>query len=250
MRNQSVSKKPATDGQKNDVLITVIQATTKMLPSITFDEAETISSDKSVFINAVTRALEPFIRTKSADFWFDDQARFYKEVFGLDCDYSSVKAPVSRDGFNWMIVADERITTEMTNNKCRERFPFWRWTDTSFDKIVTHNDRSEKDGTYAIWLRDTVEADEIHKNKSANDIQAAGIKGVTLREQLLLVLWHHWKYGKYLDIVNITLCTGSRCCSDGSVPDCYWAPDHHRVSVDWCFPGLLLSRIRCREVVS
>ncbi|MEK9167183.1 MAG: hypothetical protein AAB613_00335 [Patescibacteria group bacterium] len=249
MRNQTVSIRMATEKQKEGIRGTVNGALGEIFELLTHADAQAIAGAQGEIVTGVRKVFEPFIRTRATSYWLDVMARFTKEVFGLDCDYSNVRVPVSREGFNWMLVADERVTTEMAAKKCAELLPFWRWTNTSLDEVVTHNDRSEKDGTYAIWLHDTVEADEIHKNKSANDIQAAGIKGVTLREQLLLVLWYHWKFGKFLDIVNITLCTGSRY-SDGGVPNCYWGPDSREVDVYWYDPGDRDDNLRCREVVS
>lgn len=239
----------ATEEQKEGIRGTVYSALGKIFGSLTFRDAQACAGAQSEIVAGVRKAFEPFITTKSALYWLDEKESFYQEVFGLDCDFSSVRVPVSREGFGWLLVADKCVTTEMAAAKCKERFPFWRLIDESYDAVVTHNDRSEKDGTYAIWLRDTVEADEVHKNKSANDIQAAGIKGVTLREQLLLVLWYHWKFGKFLDIVNTTLCTGSRY-SDGGVPSCRWSPDYRKVDVYRCNVAYRYDDLRCREVVS
>lgn len=250
MRNQTVLTKLATDGQKDDIRTTVLHATSTMLQSMTFAEAESIQSDKSVLNNAITRALEPFIRTKSVQYWFDQWSRFYQEVFGLECDYSELRAPASQEGFGWLVAADHRISTQQAFEKCLERFGAWKYYSDSLDKAIPTNDRSEKNGDYAVWFRDRVEADEEHKSKSANSIWTAALTGCTVRERLLLELFYEWKNpGKHLDLQNITICTGSRY-SDGDVPDVLWSSDGRRgVVVSAVDPGSANGYWRCREVV-
>lgn len=253
MRNQTVSIKMATEEQKEGIRGTVNSAIGEIFERLTHADAQAMAGAQGEVIAGVRKAFEPFILTKSAHYWLDEMKRFYQEVFFLRRDFSSVPVPVSREGFNWLLIVDRMITTEVVVGKCRERIDFLQdWDDTdppSFDEFVVHNDRSEKDGTYAIRLRGTVEADEIHKKKSANDIQAAGIKGVTLCEQLLLMLWYHWKYGKFLDVVNITLCSGSRY-SVVDEPHHYWSPGLGKGDVDWYGPVASRVGLRCREVVS
>lgn len=177
-------------------------------------------------------------------------ARFYKEVFDLECDFSKLRAPVSLEGFNWLLVADKRVTTEMAFQKCKERFTAWKYVERELDVAIPTNDRSEASGDYAIWLRDRVEADEEHKSKSADDLSQAGIKGITTRERLLLELWYEWKNrSQHLDIENWTLCSGSRD-GDGSVPDVGWDSDGRELGVGWYDRDDRDSGLRCREVVS
>lgn len=251
MRNQTVSTKLATDGQKDDLLATAIQAVSKMFRSMTFEEAEALQSNKSVLNNAINKALEPFIRTKSVQYWFDQWTYFYTEVFGLECDYSSLRVPASRDGFGWLVVADERISTQQAYKKMDERFDACKDTDQSLNKAIKHDDRGQTNGTYAVWFRDTVEADEIHKNKSVKDITAAGIERCTARERFLLELFYEWKNpGKHLDIANWTSCGGSRS-ADGRVPDCSWSPANRKFFVcSGYFIDSHFDNLGCREVIS
>ena len=78
------------------------------------------------------------------------------------------------------------------------------------------------------WFKANIEADEEHKNKSADGLEKEGIVGITLRERLLLELNYYSFTGKHLDIDNITLCAGSRY-SDGDVPDVRWRGGELRV---------------------
>jgi hypothetical protein len=183
--------------------------------------------------------------------------RFYQEVYGLERNFSDIRLPVSREGFDWLLIADERVSAQMAYESCQKQFNCWKYDNRSLDDVaVPTNDRDQSKGTYAIRLRDTVEADEVHRNRSANDLKAAGINGITLREQLILVRWYYWKTGKHLDIQNITLCSGSRT-GNGLVPYVGLCLVEMEPSIYWCFPddcrGSLDGQYRSlhvREVVS
>jgi hypothetical protein len=108
-------------------------------------------------------------------------------------------------------------------------FPCWKSYNQSLDEAIPTNDRNPQNGTYAIWMRDRVEADEELVNKSADDLKQEAIAGNTLLERLLLELKYFGETGKHLDINNVTACTGSRN-SDGNVPNVYWNDDKLRVN--------------------
>ena len=143
--------------------------------------------------------------------------RFYQEVFDKEVDFSELELPEKQDGFNWLIVMLEGLTPNKLYDKCKEHFASWKYT----DDLNTIKSVRTADKTYAIWVRDRIEADEENKNKSANTCQAEGINGITLEERLLLEFWYHWKTGKQLDIQNATLCSGSRSPL-GRVPSVHW----------------------------
>lgn len=247
MKSQNVTElKPMSEDQWVEIANTM----SELIPEMSQEDAQLLIGSKDEFNAGIRRAFEPFIQTKSVLYWLDEMTRFYKEVFNLDCDFSKLRAPVSREGFNWLLVADHRVTTELAFQKCQERFAAWKYDDRSLDVAIPTNDRSEKDRDYAIWLRDTVEVDEIHENKSANDLQTAGIKGITTRERLMLELWYEWKNrGQHLDSQNWTLCSGSRG-DDGRVPNVRWRPSDRQLLVAWGYPVGRGGDLRCREVVS
>jgi len=117
------------------------------------------------------------------------------------------------------------------------------------DEAVSINDRSPSSGSYAIWLRDRVEADEEHKNKSANYLKSANISGITLLERLLFEFKYFRETGKHLDVQNWTLCSGSRY-TGGGVPRVDWGPGSRGLWVYWYDPGFAFDFLRSREVVS
>ena len=91
-----------------------------------------------------------------------------------------------------------------------------------------------------------IEADEKHKNKSANDVK--DLPGITLRERLLLELDYFKVTGNHLDIENWTLCTGSRD-SEGVVPGVGWNRDDRKVYVSWFTPDGAFGSLRSRVAV-
>jgi hypothetical protein len=131
--------------------------------------------------------------------------------------------------------------------KCKELFPCWCWTDSNFNTIVTWNERDTKNGPYAIWVKDNVEADEELKNLSATDIKEKGIATETLADRLIHELKFFTETGEHLDVKNMTLCAGSRD-SFGVVPGVCWR--YGAMTVVWCIPVYRSGSLRSRQVVS
>lgn len=160
-----------------------------------------------------------------------DWETFYREEFGITIDLSELIIPSKQEGFNRLVVvAKGGITPNRLFEACKSCFPSWRYRDDL--NVITSTTLQE---TYAVWFRDRVEADEEMKNKSANDIAAERITGITLEERLLMELKCFKETGQHLDLENITLCTGSRY-PDGCVPSVYWYGMDGRMSVYWCRP--------------
>ena len=180
--------------------------------------------------------LQAFLRGEKEDtsVLLADWQEFYRGLFGLEIDLSGLSVPGRKKGFDRLIVVAQGMTPQRLYDKCAEFFPCWKWVNQNLDECV-QSERTAKDGTYAVWFRDVVEADEDLKNLSANDLKTKGIPGITLEERLLYELKYFKETGGHLDIENITLCSGSRC-SDGDVPEVGWVPVGRRLSVVWCHP--------------
>lgn len=178
-----------------------------------------------------------------------DWTKFYQEVWNVDFDFSSVLLPPVTPGFGWGVAVTQGMTVQKAYEKCIERFGAYKYDDRSLDVAVPTNVRDAINGSYIIWLRDRVEADEELKNKSAKQLEDNGIDSNTLTERLLLELWYHWKTGGHLDIKNVTLCAGSRY-SVGYVPYVYWGTDDRALYVDWCRVDFRGDGIRSRQAVS
>lgn len=175
-----------------------------------------------------------------------DWQNFYKNLFGLNLDLSDIAIPEKPTEDNWRLLIIADIALETLYAKCKEKFRCWRWTNDNFDKIVIYNERDAKNGSYAIWVRDEIEADEKHKNLSANQIKSTNIKTETLAERLIHELKHFQETGKHLDIKNITLCAGY---SDGDVPGVRWRVDDG-MYIKGFNPGSHYDDLRAREAVS
>lgn len=161
-----------------------------------------------------------------------DWQKFYNEVFGLKEDFSSLTVPAHRNGFDRLIVVAEGLSVEGAYQKCNKLYiGCKKYTDRSLDETIPTNDRVPT-ATYAVWIRDRVEADQELKNRSANQLKQAGVNCITLSEHLLHELNHFWATGKHLNIENRTLCAGSRS-SEGNVPlVCWWG----WLSICWAHP--------------
>jgi len=175
-----------------------------------------------------------------------DWQAFYRDVFGIEIDFLNLTIPEKRAGFDRLLILSQGMTLQRLYDKCGELFPSWKWTDENLDKIVT-SDRTAKDGAYAIWIRDRVEADEELKNRSADNLKKQGISGNTLEERFAYELKYFRETGKHLDINNVTLCTGSRD-DDGDVPNVGWRGGG--LDVRWDDSGDADDGLRSRQVVS
>jgi len=177
--------------------------------------------------------------------WKKCYQRFYKEVFEWTLDFSQVPNPAYEEGFARLLIVAKGVMPEALFQKCKELFPCLKWTDDDLDEITT-SDRSSKDGHYAIWVRDRVEADEELRNISADDLKKKGIPGITLEERFLLELKYFKETGKHLDLYNHTLCAGSRD-SHGNVPVVYW--DGCQLCVSLVSPSYTNDGFRSRLVI-
>jgi len=172
---------------------------------------------------------------------------FYQKYFGLTTAFLGPKIPPKPTDGNWRLLV---ILRELTNNQvysvCEKQFPCWKYTD-NLDKAVPTSERDPQNGSYAIWVRDIVEADPVHKNKSANMIKEVGLKTETLLERMIHELVYFSETGKHLDVSNVTLCSGSRY-SGGGVPGAYWGDDGF--GVYWYRADYRNAGLRPREAVT
>lgn len=177
-----------------------------------------------------------------------DWQSFYKNCFSWELDFSSVRIPERRTGFDRLIVVAKGLTPNLVYEVCDKQFSCWRYYD-DLNSAIIHNDR-EPTEHYAVWVRDRVEADEEFKNFSAKQLQKKSIKGITLLERMVFGLKYWIETNKHLDIDNITLCAGSRY-QDGSVPYVFWYGRHGGgVLVGYYDPDSSSDDLRTREVVS
>ena len=174
---------------------------------------------------------------------------FYRKHFGIELG-EEIKIPERNDEqkkeFVRLLIVAKGLTNNIVYDACKKNFPCYKYAE-NLDKDVPTNERDPKNGTYAIWVRDVVEADEVHKSKSANTVKQENLKTETLLERMLHELVYFLETKKHLDIQNVTICSASRD-SDDYVPDANWHSDGFDVlgydTVD--SNGSLC----CREVIS
>ena len=188
-----------------------------------------------------------------------DWQSFYRQYFGLELNFSSLRIPERKEGFDRLLImaASPRVarlratrgqahrpgmTADRLFARCKELFPCWKY-ENNLDSITSVR---EPTTDYAVWVRDRVEADEELKNKSANDLKDEGIFCITLAERLLYELKYFQESGKHLDLKNITLCAGSRY-GGGSVPGVCW--DSGGLKVGYFYPGNSNDGLRARAAV-
>ncbi|MGD0977282.1 MAG: hypothetical protein ABR875_03245 [Minisyncoccia bacterium] len=175
-----------------------------------------------------------------------DWTRFWQK---LGFEVGEVTNPEKRPGFDRLLVIPKGLTIEAMFQICKKMFKCWRYTDQNLDEAVPTNDRVPTDKSYAIWVRERVEADEEFKKKSANDLEAIGHIGITALERLIYEAKYFDETRKHLDINNVTLCAGSRF-SDGFVPSMNWFGGHVGLYLYWYHPDIADDDLRSREVVS
>jgi hypothetical protein len=249
-----------TEGQKKQIIKVcenaAIRAAREAVEEalLTFDLAQCILETVDKLQVELEQVVGNFIRAVSVSLREKENQlvswqNFYLAEFGITLDTASIRVPERRRGFDRLIVVPQGVTIQQVYNKCAELFTCWKYTKANLDEAVPTNDRTPANGSYAVWLRDRIEADEEHKNKSANYLKSATISGITLLERLLFELKYFRETGKHLDIRNWSLCSGSRD-ADGGVPSVRWDPDVRRLEVFLNSPGHAFGPLRVREVVS
>lgn len=184
--------------------------------------------DDPNFVAILDRPPSASVDTTPAD-WRQDWQKFYQEVFGLTVDFSQVELKDDPGGFGWAVFVASGLTLNGVYAKCRDRFPCSSYYGDDLDKAVPHNDRTSATA-YAKRFRNRVEADEENKNLSANTLTKQKAQSNTLLERLLLGLWYNWRTGGgHLDLLNWTLCAGSRG-RGGSVPSVGWSERQFQVN--------------------
>jgi len=172
---------------------------------------------------------------------------FYQKYFGMRVDFSRIIIPKHVLGFDRLIILVQGMMPQNTYDVCSHQFKTDRGTG-ALNQVIIYEDRSAKNGAYAIWVRDRVEADKELRDKSADDLNQERISGITMTERQLYELkYYDETAGEHLDKRNVTLCSGSRF-PDGHVPHIYCRDNEFRM--DGFSPDSALSCLRAREVVS
>ena len=188
-----------------------------------------VGSLNGFHIQALLRHENPFALSSINIYW----TGVYK-FLGMSSEWKeeieNLLADTSPDHFDVYVL--KGVTPNKVVKALRELgVNMYLYTD-DLDEAVPTNDRDPQNGSYRVRFKKTIEADPELLEKSAEDLEKEGVKGITLLERLLLGLGYFMATGNHLDIENITLCSGSRD-SGGSVPGVDWVTDGRKVYVYW-----------------
>jgi hypothetical protein len=170
---------------------------------------------------------------------------FYHDLFGIEVDFSGLTISKYRDDFNRLLIIAKDMTPQRLFDKCNELFSCWKWSQDNLDKVII-SDRTAKNGAYAIWVRNRVEADEELENLPANVLRKKGIAGITLEEQLIFELKFFCETGRHLNNKDCTLCAGSYYCTGDSL---YTNWNKVGLGIHLINSGYASKWVRCRQVV-
>ncbi|MFA5127216.1 MAG: hypothetical protein WC465_04460 [Patescibacteria group bacterium] len=186
---------------------------------------------------------DPFRITDIGDEWEE----FYRKYFRLSVNLYGVTIALNPGGFDRVIFVPKGLKLNDVLKAIRKQFPAWSYVD-DLDNDVVDNVRTT-DRSYAIRLRERVEADEELKNLSANQLRKQGVNCMTLLERLVYELKYFSETGQHLDVSNITLCAGSRSRL-GRVPGVDWDAVLSELHISWYHPDYAVDFVRARQTVS
>ena len=172
----------------------------------------------------------------------------YKALYKMNPDFSTLYIPERPKDFDRLIIIPKGLSHQKWVVTARTIHEVYLYND-DLDGVITVNDRTPKDRSYGIWIRDRQEADVELKGKSAEMLASEVINGITLLERLVAGTGYLFEKMCHMDQENVTLCTGSRD-SGGDVPRVYWGVGGRKVYVDYGHPSHSDPSLRSRAVVS
>lgn len=211
-----------TSGMGREIGAALVKAVPDDVP---FEVGKAWIGDQAMVAMRVRDMLIPPQKPEVVPFGGDDfavklagQENFWRRLFPMEdfgFDPAEMLVWQRRPGRNRLIVTPIGLWGNPVYDKYAERkIPTWRWTE-NLDAMVNLSGTPYM--ATARWFRDRQEADEELLNKSALDLEAMLIPGITLVERLVygLVFWEEKEL--HLDTKTGTFCTGSRN-PGGNVP--------------------------------
>ena len=205
MKNDIAQVRMATQKQMRDIYTTVMQG----VPELSFEVASDILSKKS---GLIAHTLKYFPNQEDFASPTKQWEAFYLKMFGVTVNFSGIKIPERTEAekieFTRLIIVLKGLALNQVFRACQVHFKCWRYTE-DLNQAIQENERKNTD-SYAIWVRDTVEADEVHKNKSTEMVKKEKLKKETVLERMIHELKYSLESGKHLDWDSTaTLCSGS-----------------------------------------
>lgn len=241
--NVRTTRNRMSEGQRRELATAISKVIPEDMPA---DIAQKWIGDGTSLKKVIYEALMPPVTTGDP---LVDWKTLYKKCFGFDVDFTGLKIPEKKDGFDRLIIVAKGVSPNRAFKAAEKLFTCYRYTD---DLNGATEGRNEREATkdYAVWVRDRQEADTENKNVSANTLKNRGGTNITLVERMLLEMKYFLETGEHLDTNDTyTMCAGSRY-SDGRVPCVYWHRGSEGLYVRWYDSSDQDSRLRARSVVS
>jgi hypothetical protein len=172
--------------------------------------------------------------------------QFYREVFGLDVNFSSLKIPKRPPEFTRLLVLAKGLTLKRIIETSKKYYrmdnsPSGRYFFGDEETRGVH-DRMPTE-TYAVWVRDQVDPDLKYTDFPPRLLKERGVQGITLIEYLLFDLKYFRESCKLLDRNKIaTLCFGSRD-QGGCIPCVYFSQPFRHVDIGYGWPGACVREV-------
>lgn len=168
------------------------------------------------------------------ELWVPQAERYYREVHSKVVNLLPVlNATPDMDKnpeFCWPVFMIPEVGLNRVWAECRNH-DYQTNSDYGMDpeSRMRWHQRETNNGPYMVRFRARVEADVENQNLSANQLSERGDKVITFPERLILGDFIWWLTGGFhLDLLNWTLCAGSRDY-DGYVPCVRWRGGKLRV---------------------
>lgn len=136
--------------------------------------------------------------------------KFYEKYFHIIIDLSGIVLPVFVPGFTRLIIIIPGITVDCAWKVILKTNKTWTVNFRMNNQII-HDDRSAKNGAYAIWVRDENDMDFSYEKVSALEARERNILGQTFLERLIHGLKYYDEKGRHINQGGYsTLCSGTR----------------------------------------
>jgi hypothetical protein len=186
----------------------------------------------------------------------------YKVLSGRELDFSNLKIPQHREGFDRLIVVAQDITIQQVFDECAKKFSAtpcqtsYIFNETLDATWFNPRDRNASKGHYAIWARDSIYADLRWRNINVVSLWGINAHYENLLERLLHGYKYHLETGKHLDTLgghSTTLCPSSISHAEdstmnGCIAGVFWE-DQTGLEIAWYRRDVRQEWIGPREVI-
>ncbi len=134
----------------------------------------------------------------------------YREEFGVKIN-PRMKIPTRVKGYDRLIVVAKGMDWRKIYAVVGKRMTGFMMADSYFN-VYKAGIKSDRIATtdYAVWVKDSTEAEERFANKSYDDLKKENVRSITIEEYLLLAYIKVADRGEHIDQKGWTMCAGSK----------------------------------------